>query len=205
MRRVLLACSTLALVLAGHSATLAKPDGPSASAHSHDSGFFMRLAVGTGYHNTSTEAGFGDTSLSGLGGNASFAFGGIVARNLALHATFFLTTAINPTLEVNGIEGNTEETQMTAGGLGIGVTYYTSSNIYFGASFGAAVAQLEVQREKGDSELGFGGTAIIGKEWWVSRRWGIGLAAQFIFVRVPTERDSIQTLGAGLLFSATLN
>lgn len=208
MRTLLFTFASLTLSLSTVSTAAAQPQTQGNGAYDHDSGFFMRLALGAGYHSTTTKvAGLGDIGLSGVGGNASFAFGGIIARNLALHATLFVTSALDPKLEVNGAEFNTDDTRMTTAGLGVGVTYYLMpANIYLGASVGPAFATLRIDGQDGDSDVGFGATAVIGKEWWVGRKWGLGLAGQFIFANVSTERgNDVKTVGFGVLLSASFN
>ena len=55
---------------------------------------------------------------------------------------------------------------------------------------------------------GLGLKLAVGKEWWVSDHWGIGVAGQF-FISRNDDPDAttvkLTTLGGGVAFSATYN
>ena len=102
-----------------------------------------------------------------------------------------------------------EDTQLNLYGFGIGVTYYVMPlNLYIAGSLGAADANLQIDgetRELRDAS----GTAInlmVGKEWWVSDNWGLGVAAQYYRIDMEYANDGeLDANAAGLLFSATFN
>ena len=55
---------------------------------------------------------------------------------------------------------------------------------------------------------GFGAKLAVGKEWWVSDHWGLGLAAEAVLAITPdsgTNPPTWTTFGGGLTFSATYN
>jgi hypothetical protein len=55
--------------------------------------------------------------------------------------------------------------------------------------------------------VGVGLSADAGKEWWVSDRWGLGVAARFWFTHTSDRESSVSTdydmTGVALLFTAT--
>jgi len=63
----------------------------------------------------------------------------------------------------------------------------------------------------GSSEAGFGAKLALGKEWWVSDHWGIGLAGQLTFGSNADQDNGTgntptwKTITPGLAFSASFN
>ncbi|HMC93285.1 MAG TPA: hypothetical protein VKO16_00795, partial [Polyangia bacterium] len=58
------------------------------------------------------------------------------------------------------------------------------------------------------SKLGLASDLQVGKEWWVSPDWGLGIAAQLIGGSLKDQNDPSLSWSAGalsLLFSATYN
>lgn len=186
------------------------------SAYTHD-GLLVRLALGFGYTSSAVgDDGDGKLALTGGGGFASFAIGGMLTENLSLNADLFGLTSFEPSVEVGGERlGELADTRMSVGAVGIGLTYYlTPANVYFAGSFGAAVGTLETRGRvlgvtyirEAKSEVGFAINLMVGKEWWVGREWGLGVAGQLILGSLPTESgEDISVFGVGVLFSATYN
>lgn len=60
-----------------------------------------------------------------------------------------------------------------------------------------------------DSSPGFGVKVAVGKEWWVSDHWGLGLALEFQFASNRETSAGFTTtwnsFGGGFSFSATYN
>ena len=48
---------------------------------------------------------------------------------------------------------------------------------------------------------------MVGKEWWASENWGLGMAADLVYSRIPDSSGSAtwNGFGAGVLFSTTYN
>jgi hypothetical protein len=210
----------LSLIIAGlavgaASDAQARPGNPNAG-HRHDPGhFFMRLSAGAGFNSMGNDDS-GETTLSGIGGMGSFAFGATVAPNIALGVDLFGLSMFEPSVEQNGNDlGDAENTRASLGAIGIGATFYVMpANLYFAGSIGAGVASLEfrgrfgglVVNAKEDSEVGLAANIMVGKEWWVARNWGIGIAAQAVFASLETDSGAgLNVFGLGLLFSATMN
>lgn len=191
---------------------------PGDSAYTHD-GLLVRLAVGFGYTSSAVgDGGSGDgkLALTGGGGFASLAIGGMLTENLTLNADLFGLASFEPSVELGGERlGSLADTRMSVGAVGIGLTYYlTPANVYFAGSFGAAVGTLETRGRvlgvtyvrEAKSDVGFAINLMVGKEWWVGREWGLGVAGQLILGSLPTESgEDISVFGLGVLFSATYN
>lgn len=204
----------LTLVTLASSAE-ARPRNPNAGRR-HDPGhFFMRLSGGFGFSNATFDDA-GETTLSGFGGMGSFKFGATIARNVALGVDLFGLNMFEPTVSQNGDDlGNAEGTRASVGAIGLGGTFYIMpANLYIAASAGVGLGTIEFRDRIGgilitaeeDSRPGFAANVMIGKEWWVSRKWGIGLAGQLVFASLETDDDvGLGVFGVGLLFSATMN
>ena len=205
--------SLLALLLVLPAAAHARPGN---DAREHDAGaFFMRLSAGFGFGS----AAFDDseeTTRSGLAGMGSFAFGGTVGRNIALHADLFGLSLFEPTLSKNGEDlGDLDSTVVRLGALGLGATFYVMpANLYIGGSIGVGVGSIEARARAGglsisfqeDTDPGLAVNLMLGKEWWVARKWGLGVALQGVFAALETDAgEGLAVFGVGVLFSATMN
>lgn len=179
--------------------------------HTHD-GFFMRVHLGiaaTGF--SSTTAGM-KTSYSGGGSSAGIAIGGTIARNLLLYATAFGTSTANPDYQVAGTSMPTVVGSIDVAALGPGLAYYFEhTNIYLSAAFGLAGFTMRGANTRSKIDWSQSGTAfqlMVGKEWWVSRDWGLGIAAELLAASLKDENTPGLTWSAGagsILFSATYN
>jgi len=62
--------------------------------------------------------------------------------------------------------------------LGVGVTYYLMpANVFLSGAVGFGGLQITQNDVDHDTEAGFATRVGIGKEWFVSDSWGLGLAA----------------------------
>jgi hypothetical protein len=177
---------------------------------SHDGGFFMRLAPGIGYTSSKIEDGSNSLEIRGASGSFDIALGAVISRNFAIHAVLGGWSLSNPTVEFNGLERDTDDASLTMGSFGAGFTYYFgSSNTYLTASAGASSLTLDNDGDKTESDTGFSFDAGLGKEWWVSDRWGLGVSATIGYHSIPTDDEGIDDNFKGpsfaVRFSATLN
>ncbi len=176
--------------------------------HTHD-GFFLRLAGGPGYSRSTVKYQGADLETTGGGAALSVAIGGSVVEDLAIHAELFGVSAVAPTVSQNGtrIGSGSREDSLSSVGIGAGLTYYFSpTNLYLSAAFGMGRVALRANGDEVHSDTGIGLDFLLGKEWWVSENWGLGLAGQLIFTSVPSSGDTdFHTVGLGLLLSASYN
>lgn len=172
-----------------------------------DGGFFLRLSGGFGAQGTAAEVPFeeggaGEMEFTGDGVDLNFAIGGFVTEDLALHATIFGWTLNDPEFSWGAI-ALAVPSELSLSAVGAGLTWYAlPSGLYFSASLGFADLNLE------DAESGTGVAldVTLGKEWWVSSRWSLGLAGAYGWHRVPEDglADDWSGHGLGLRFSASL-
>ena len=185
-----------------------------AESHTHD-GFFLNLALGFGYQSFEYDGKepLPDLEAKGLSSEFDVKLGGRVAPNTLLHATIAGVACgedlkISSDNESHSISGKTESMSF----LGIGVTYYLPINVFFSGSIGFASFNLQDSSDKdgdieGSTEEGLGFQVAVGKEWWVSDNWGLGLAAAFTYGSAEDKGDvgEASAYGINIMFSATFN
>ena len=113
-----------------------------------------------------------------------------------------------PELEFNGLEETATDTSIAMSMLGGGFTYYFGpSNVYLTASVGASLLSFEFDGETEESDAGIAFDAGLGKEWWVSDRWGLGVSGTVGYHSVPPGDADAKFKGPSfaLRFSATFN
>jgi hypothetical protein len=188
------------------------------SPRAHDGGFLLRMSLGFGTQNTSRsltveEAAFfnvpgGDIELSGAASDFTITLGGIVKENLALHGTIFSAVMTDPDIEIAGLGSDTVDGTMGIIGYGGGLTYwFMPANVFMSASFG--LGRLRADNDYFDfySDWGFAMEATVGKDWFVSNRWGLGVAGGFTFHNVgdPEVDESWSGSSFTIRFNATFN
>jgi hypothetical protein len=181
--------------------------------HQHD-GFFMRVTAGLGYFSASESYGGATYTYSGLGESLSAAFGGTIAPNLILYGELLGTSVSNASLSYGGATQPYSGTDVTLFGFGPGLAYYVEPvNLYLSGTLTftqVSFTDTYSGYPSGDSNLGIGLSFMVGKEWWVTRDWGIGIAGQ---VHVATMSDTpapgydtrLRAAALSMLFSATYN
>jgi hypothetical protein len=175
--------------------------------HTHD-GFFLRLEPGFGYQKASASEGGNDASFSGAAGHLSVSIGGAPKENLIIAGNLFSTAAVDPKAEVNGVERDTEDLTVGLAGIGPQLTwYFMPANVYVSGTLAMTRLTVDNDGEEGETEAGIGGRLAIGKEWWVSNQWGLGVAGYGLFSS-NEDKDGgprWRTWSAGVTFSATYN
>ena len=175
----------------------------------HD-GFFLRLSGGPGTASTAVDENSGDNlDFSDLSGDLNIAIGGMVGTNLALHGTIFAWRLGDPDLEVNGVSVGSFNGDLTLSAAGVGITYYfMPTNLYLSGSLGFSQLEFDLQDfPTADIDLGLAIDFTIGKEWWVSPNWGLGLAGAIGLHSLSEDGVNDNWSGASfaLRFSATFN
>lgn len=177
--------------------------------HMHD-GFFLQLDLGGGWMGTSAEGGGTKLELSGTAGQFSIGLGGALTENLVLAGQLWGVSVSDPTVKVNGTDVGNADATLSLSGIGLQIVYYFMPiNVYVSATPSITKLSADNGSSSGDSENGFGMKLAIGKEWWVSDNWALGLNGQFAF----SNNDDSDAAGApswgtqwfGVAFSATYN
>ncbi|MFL5307720.1 MAG: hypothetical protein ACJ8F1_21050 [Polyangia bacterium] len=172
----------------------------------HD-GFFLRLHLGGGF----TDIKGNGLEISGGSVSLGVALGGALAENLILFGNFFLSVADTPDVKGSG-PTFTSSGSATLGGFGVGLTYYFMPvNVYLSGALAGMI--FEMDNSDGSklysSNFGLGFQGMVGKEWWVSPEWGLGVAAELTVASMKDENDSSNITWSGssfsLVFSSTFN
>jgi hypothetical protein len=178
--------------------------------HAHD-GIYLRTSAGLAdTSNTTRQSAPSRSTASGGGVSTAVAIGGAVIPNVILYGALSLAIG-GTTLHDASQQLDVPDATFAWVLLGGGLAYYLDpENVFFSATLGAS--ELSVDDQYGshvvETKLGFGMDLQIGKEWWVSSSWGLGLAAQFLYGSsndLDPTRGRWTTYGGALLFSATYN
>jgi hypothetical protein len=183
------------------------PGVSAAGSRDHLGGFFLRLSAGAGTVRTELTSRGNTLALSGAASDVNIAIGGVIAPNLALHGTLYGWLADDPDFEVGGRSVATRA-QLDLSAIGAGVTYYFMPiNIYLSGSLGAGSLAIDGPTGEGETGVGLVMDLTAGKEWWVSDRWGLGVAVGFGYHDIPEKFFPVNWSGTGLAvrFTATLN
>jgi hypothetical protein len=177
------------------------------------SGFYMRLHLGGGYaHMGGTDANGDEQAFVGGGGSFGIALGGTIAPNLVIFGNLFGMFLSDPDVEFNGTKTGSVTGTTTISGIGPGVAYYFQPiNLYISGTL--AFTQFQAADSNGntvfESNTGYGFQGMVGKEWWVSQTWGIGIAGEILYAGGMKDKNDSTIKWAGttfsLAFSATYN
>jgi hypothetical protein len=141
-------------------------------------GVQLRATAGPALLTATQDVGDGQSSeITGVALGFGFALGTMVTDHLAINMDLVLARAGSADYDV------LQDAVFTAVHLGAGVTYWLMpENIFLAASVGAARSSVSGEPIRIDVELpnsestrvGLGVHLSLGKQWWVSRRWGLG-------------------------------
>lgn len=182
---------------------------------SHD-GLYLRLYGGFAYFdgrerlwNAAIGGAYGNgvliRSYSGAGTSVGLCLGRAVTANLVLYAELVGTMVFQPSVS---LQASMDHVYQFGGGPG--AAYRLSpSNIHFSVT----VTFPKIWFGDGTrSDFGYGANLMVGKEWWISADWGIGVAAQAHIANMDNvvgswEQGSghVRTGTYALLLSATYN
>ena len=182
---------------------------PAPGYHEHD-GLYLRVLLGLGYLYGSTNYAGSSMKVSGVGGTFGFALGAAIAPNLVIYGELLGTSVSDPTLGQDGVSATATGVTATMAGMGPGAAYYLAGNMYASATLlftKLSFSDSSSSDQLASTEWGFGGALTFGKEWWVSRDWGLGASGQFLAASMKDTGASNRWTGisASVLFSATYN
>jgi hypothetical protein len=173
-------------------------------------GTYVRFDGGLGYSSTSFKldrgVGLEDVTFSGVAIAFGGSVGGAVSENLILGGRFFLVAAPNPSVSISGLSGTSQDTTLSTIGLGPELTYYfMPANVYLSATVALTRQVLTYQNTSGNSDLGFGFQAGVGKQWWLGPTWSLGVGGQFTFSSNSDSGQTISNFSAAGVVSVSMN
>jgi hypothetical protein len=164
----------------------------------HD-GFFLAFGLGPGYGHLETDITerFGSLTNSGFGPSFDIRIGGGSPKGLIFHATLLGDRMLFPKQQWpnGGITPYYKQLGLNLFGAGC-TQYIMPANAFVSASGG--MAQILVQsRQSTDAQKvdgdGLGLQLKVGKEWWVSPNWGLGVAIDFEYARIISYPYQLQS------------
>ncbi|MBP7603366.1 MAG: hypothetical protein KBA15_05530 [Spirochaetes bacterium] len=186
------------------------PEKP--GAHRHD-GFFLRAQLGFGSGATVIEDYQGDDlETSGAATTFNLQIGYAIFDNFILFLENGASVMPESKLKhPSAISEAQKENDVAISTFGLGFSWYWMPyNIYIAPVLSLSVTEYDGAMIKGDSRGGSGLSLSIGKEWWVSANWGLGVAL-FIFGGGDTVKDQngikydMSSSVFGIMFTATYN
>jgi hypothetical protein len=175
--------------------------------HTHD-GFFMRLSLGGGGASASRSG----EKYSGGSGAFGAAFGGAITQHLILYGEIFRHSAHEPNYKLGSNSVTQRGWDLNIAGVGPGVAYYFMPlNLYLSGTLLLQRASLSESHDSNDAraltDVGLAASLMVGKDWWVSDNWALGVAAQFLLGSAKDHYDESNwtTAALALMFTATYN
>ncbi len=185
-----------------------------AEPETHD-GFYLRMELGAGYLMMpgTMEGGSSslDVDISGMGGLGGLLLGGTPAEGLVIGGGSLASVVQKPTIKVGDFEDEADD-DLSLSLLGPFVQYYPdpTGGLNFQLLLGYASAS-GTDDDADEAATGFGLSAGVGHEWWVSEEWSLGVAGRFNYANVKYESDVGNTtitqkynaMVPGVVFTAT--
>lgn len=205
-------CSDSGACLARTSDPNASADGrPDDGVHRHD-GFLLRLSLGVGGGAAAVkdESTSNELTFAGAAGGTTIDVGGSLGDNLAIFGRVRSAAIVSPTVWLNDEElGSSDAIGVSQTMVGVGVSHYIMPlNLYLGAAVGFALISIEIERNgvesSYESDLGAGLDLEIGKEWWVSDNWGLGVAGRLSLASADASDDSDEAGDSSALYLAVM-
>lgn len=186
----------------------AAPAGPERGFHQHD-GFYLTFDLGLGGFQTSG----GGLTASGTSGSFLVGAGGSLTPSLAVYAAIFDEVDTSPTLKTPIGTATASNVTHSLMAYGLGATWYlVPSNFYVSVLGGVGQVSLEYKAggvdRKYSTKSGPVARLSLGKEWWASTNWGLGLSVNFTGASNKDNGVAAATMksgAVGLAFSATYN
>jgi opacity protein-like surface antigen len=205
MKSLLIGLCAAAVLCAGGRAAAQAPYPQYGAAFRHQ-GFYLNLDLGLGYLGSSASS--TDEKLSGGAGSFAIAIGGAVQENLILAGQLWAYSVPDPTYTVGGQSVTASGVTLGLTGLGVDLVYYVMpTNLYFSIAPSFTWLSEEIGGVTVSTETGVGVRLAVGKEWWVSERWGVGVDGNMVLAS-NKEKGGGPTWGSfaiGVAFSATYN
>jgi hypothetical protein len=172
-------------------------------------GFYFRPDLGVGYMAMTEPTQFGDLTISGPAGVFGLHVGGALQENIILGVHLYDAVMQNPTVSLGGQSRTANGSQAGLFAIGPELTvYFAPANVYVSATLALSRVTADVNGQSVSTEAGVASRVSLGKEWWVSSHWGLGLVGHLDLSRNQdggSGAPMMQTVAGSLAFSATYN
>ena len=179
-------------------------------------GFYLSMGIGPVFGKISDDLGSYKMDMSGMGAVFDFKIGGAIKENLILHATLISNTMAGPTITTSDNSSIMANDNLNVGEamLGAGITYYVMpQNILLSGTLGFGnFSIMDNSNSANDvsTKIGFSMQFKVGKEWMISKKWGIGAAFTYGKTNLTNTSgggvvEKMDSNRFGILFNASLN
>jgi hypothetical protein len=182
--------------------------------HQHD-GFYLSMSTGPVFGSINDNIGSETVTFSGVGGIFDLKIGGAIKENIILHGAIISSSLSGPRITASNGFSDKAPNSLSLGEAmyAAGATYYyLPFNCFASGTFGIGnFSILDTKNELSYSTpYGFAMQLKVGKEWWVGKNWGLGIAATYGKTMVTDEPsegvlEQISSNRFGILFNATFN
>ncbi|MGE0547411.1 MAG: hypothetical protein AB7O24_32850 [Kofleriaceae bacterium] len=200
--------SIFALVVIAAAAATASAQSVEASAPPpKHTGLFLRVTPGVAGSAAIAEQDGSDLTIKGGAGRFGLAVGYAVKPGLIITGELLGHAVLGPDLELAGETTRTDEDVVWGiSYAGLGVNWYSASNLYVHGSLGPVMMSLETDdMPTAETEIGFGSKLGVGYEWFVAHKVGLGVGLELMTGRVDDHGTTWNLATLGLAFSATYN
>jgi len=182
-------------------------------------GFYLSMSIGPTFGTIVDDMKGAVTDkleFSGTGAQFDIKIGGAVQENLILHASMISTLVNGPKIKSPNQTGRLTDNLGISENMiiGVGLTYYIMpDNFFLSGSAGMGYFTLTDNKEPKNNintDNGFSMQLKAGKEWWLGKRWGLGIALAYgktILKNGPYDgtEERFNSNRFGILFNATFN
>jgi len=209
MRKIL----PLLLIACTFQAIYAQETQQETGFHQHD-GFYLSMALGPVFGSIKNETNYiGNQEYSGTGAQFDFKIGGAISENFIIHASLISSSMVGP--KVSGDSGSGQASNDLSLGeamIGAGITYYfMPSNFFLSGSIGSG--NFSIMDKNNDvtvsTSRGLAFQLKLGKEWWVSKNWGLGISVTYGKTNLTNKGsgmvEKLNSNRIGILFNTTFN
>jgi hypothetical protein len=178
-------------------------------------GFYLSMGLGANFSTVSDlVVGSYNYKFKGVGVQFDGKVGGAIRENLILHGSLLVNSMSGPEVSSGGQSQNTTSSlTLTEILIGGGATYYFMPyNIFLSGTFGMGEFGLtdDDSNTSVTTDMGFSMQLKAGKEWWISKRWGIGAAITYGKTKLTNDagssgKEDMDSNNFGILFNATFN
>ncbi len=178
-------------------------------------GYFLSLSGGPNFSGISVEDMGGNvTKYNGMGPVLDLKIGRDIQENLIVHVTLTTNFVSDPEITSNVRSQNSSNNLLVGEDfIGLGITHYIMpSNIFLSGSIGAGrFRMMDIDAgTSGISDRGFGFQLKVGKEWWISKSLGMGVALYYGKINLTNTpsnsmKESIDSNNLGITLNTTLN
>ncbi len=147
------------------------------------SGFYFSMGLGPAWGTSNGYDNQGNVAvITGTGAEFDFQMGASITKNLILHGTITAKAVVGPKINNTVVS---DDYSLSETMIGAGLTHYTPHNFFFTGNLGAG--KFTISQSTGntynsnDISTKYGLSILLkaGKEFWISKKLGLGLAVTY--------------------------